>query len=735
MLHFKIVLENGNTVLLDILAPDLFRLRLDSDGKFKAGGLERYSLLNLNWEKCKVEEQVSDVQYCFITEKAELRINRSDGNFQLFLKDGTELISTAAAPQGSQEKGFDLQLSLQADEKLYGLGDESRESLNKRGHANLMSVTNVVSYTPIPFFSSNKGWGLYLNSTWMHHFDGGKEQSDILRMHSDKGLLECFLFACGSIPETLKRYSELSGQSYVLPRWSYGLTFVCDEREVRARDVLYEAYEFRRQNIPCDVIGLEPSWMEKTYDFSTEKKWSEERFHIPFWLKGKNYGTFSSALHNMGFKLSLWLCCDYDLSEYEEMLLSDTKESTEDSETLSEAQRDSGSLADALIQDPRLFAAIHQDTQTKPGEAWFEHLKQFVDDGADAFKLDGANQVLYHPDRKWKNGMCDLEMHNLYPLLLAKQMCLGFHEYTGRRTQIFTPSGHAGIQKFSAIWAGDTGGGANTIAGLLNLSLSGVSNVCTDMEVHTKAGIHYGFLQPLAQAFSWHMYNQPWFLGTEKLELYRFYAQLRYSLLPYIYSMAHKARCTGMPMMRAMPLLYPELPESDKCLTQYMLGDSLLVGVFEEKIFLPPGKWYDFWTDELYEGNRWIDAKFPENRAGCLFVKAGSIIPRQIPGEFAGTESPEIIFWHFYPGDKDCSFTLYEDDGYSLKYMQGEIAETKVEAKKQQNEYHIKVNERKGQYENMPEIRKHAFKVHPENLQIIVPEKLQNKKAEAKIKL
>ena len=119
----------------------------------------------------------------------------------------------------------------------------------------------------------------------------------------------------------LDKYTDITGKPTLLPKWGYGLTFICDEREVRARDVLYEAYEFRRQEIPCDVIGLEPGWMEKYYDFSLDKEWSKERFDIPFWLKGSDYGTFDIALKNMNFKLSLWLCCDYDLSEYEEMQL------------------------------------------------------------------------------------------------------------------------------------------------------------------------------------------------------------------------------------------------------------------------------------------------------------------------------------------------------------------------------------------------------------------------------
>ena len=181
---------------------------------------------------------------------------------------------------------------------------------------------------------------------------------------------------------------------------------------------------------PCDVIGLEPDWMEKHYDFSTDKEWSKERFHIPFWLKGKNYGTFDAALKNMNFKLSLWLCCDYDFSEYEEMQLHGEKS---EKSNIAETK----SLESDLFHDPH-FLPVYFDILHKPGVPWFEHLKKFVDDGASAFKLDGSNQICFHPDRKWKNGMEDYEMHNLYPLLYNKQMSLGFREYTGKRSMIYS---------------------------------------------------------------------------------------------------------------------------------------------------------------------------------------------------------------------------------------------------------------------------------------------------------
>ena len=566
-----------------------------------------------------------------------------------------------------------------------------------------MVVMNVTSYAPIPFVMSDHGWGVFLNTTMYHSFDAGATVSNRLSFSADKGIIDYFLITGKSMPEILDKYTDITGKPTLLPKWGYGLTFICDEREVRARDVLYEAYEFRRQEIPCDVIGLEPGWMEKYYDFSLDKEWSKERFDIPFWLKGRDYGTFDIALKNMNFKLSLWLCCDYDLSEYEEMQLHPWKSVTNN---IIETK----SLETDLFHDPN-FVPVYFDKLHKPGVPWLDHLKKFVDDGASAFKLDGANQICFHPDRKWKNGMEDYEMHNLYPLLYNKQMSLGFREHTGRRSMIYSAGGYAGIQRYSATWAGDTGGGPGTLVSLLNHGLSGHSNVCTDMEVSTPAGIHYGFFQTLSEVLGWQMYVEPWFLGDKMAAMFRDYANLRYKLIPYIYSMAHLAAENAMPVMRAMPLIYPEDIKCDKYDHQYMFGDAFLVSAFDKTVYLPDGEWIDYWTGKRHKGNQEIPAEYPENKGGPLFIKAGAIIPTQIVKDNIGTSTPENILWEIYPKGNS-KFILYEDDGESYKYLEGKIARTVLECTENSNGIRIIIHPRIGGYDNMPQKRTHSIKIN-----------------------
>jgi alpha-glucosidase len=145
--------------------------------------------------------------------------------------------------------------------------------------------------------------------------------------------------------------------------------------------------------------------------------------------------------------------------------------------------------------------------------------------------------------------MTDEEMHNLYPVIYAKQMAQGFENHTRRRSMIYSAGGYAGVQQYVATWAGDTGG-AKPLASMLNLAFSGHSNHSCDMNVSDVEGIHFGFLQTWVQENNWDYWYQPWLLKEEHTAAFRQYDQLRYRLLPYLYSAAAEAALTGYPVSR-----------------------------------------------------------------------------------------------------------------------------------------------------------------------------------------
>jgi len=703
--------ENGGSVRVDVLGDRLFRVRHTKTGKWTESALNRYGILTERFPEVAFKRTDAKDASTIATREARLTVSRKDGAIQLAVADGKTL-TEHAPPVYQTGGGYDLRFTLAKDERLYGLGDVSRENVMRRGGVYEIWVRNVKSYIPIPVALSSRGWGLLMNTTWRNTFDVGKSDPDRMICTAPRSDLDYYLFCGADYRSLLETYTSLSGRPKLLPIWGYAFTYVCNEN-IDAFHMMNEALTFRRERMPCDVIGLEPGWMSKYYDGSVEKKWHPERFPIPKWAPNGPH-TFIGALKRKGFKLSLWLCCDYDLGVYEEQQLAGIDPTAAKDAKTAVPEGD----PDDFEKDERLNnpAGAKPKPKTKPKksqelEPWFEHLKKFVDQGAAAFKLDGSSQVIEHPTRKWGNGMTDEEMHNLYPVIYAKQMARGFENHAKRRAMVYSAGGYTGVQQFVATWAGDTGGGPKPLASMLNLAFSGHSNHSCDMDVFSTEGIHFGFLQTWAQENNWAYWRQPWLLTDDQVDTFRRYGQLRYKLLPYLYSTAAEAASTGYPVMRAMSLAYPDDPAWDTQLTQYMLGDFFLVSVFADQVRLPKGDWIDFWAGRRISGPATVPVKTTPSCGGALMVKRGAIIPTWPPCDHVEKGwSPEVGLL-VYP-DKHSTFTLHEDDGQSLAYDQGQFARTQLRCETTGKTVTLTIGGREGSYAGMPATRDFVATIH-----------------------
>lgn len=700
-----VALDGGAAVRIDVLGPRLFRVRHSLSGSWTESALNRYGIFTAAFPETDFKRAEAAGVTTLATGQATLTLNRKDGSVSLAAADGKEL-TRQAAPVYPASGGRDVRFALAKDERIYGLGDANRDNVMRRGGIYQMWVLNVTSYIPVPMVLSNRGWGMLMNTTWRNTFDVGKTVPDALICSAPRRDVDYYLFCGPDYRSLLETYTSFTGRPALLPIWGYGLTYVCNEN-IDAINLVNEALEFRRQAMPCDVIGLEPGWMSKHYDQTTRKQWHPERFPIPDWAP-KGPHTFIGALARKGFKLSLWLCCDYDLGSYEEQCLAGQKPLP------AGAQNHPTTGVPEVWHDDRIEKgkpAAKPELMPEGTAPWFEHLKPFVDQGVACFKLDGCAQVMEHPQRKWGNGMTDEEMHNLYPVIYAKQMARGFEDHAKRRSMVYSAGGYAGVQQYVATWAGDTGGGAKPLASMLNLGFSGHSNHSCDMAINSVEGIHFGFLQTWAQHNNWAYWYQPWLLDEKLIPVYRAYDQLRYRLLPYLYSSAAEATRTGYPVMRAMPLAYPEDPTWDSCLGQYLLGDFLLVTAYTPQLRLPAGSWTDFWTGERSDGPVVRPVKPTAGHGGALMVKSGAIIPTWPPlDHVAKGWSPEVGLL-VYPAASS-SFTLYEDDGTSLGYRTGECARTRLSCETLGKRVRLTVGARQGRYAGMPATRAFTASVH-----------------------
>jgi len=233
------------------------------------------------------------------------------------------------------------------------------------------------------------------------------------------------------------------------------------------------------------------------------------------------------------------------------------------------------------------------------------------------------------------------------------------------------------------------------------------------MEVTTKEGIHSGFFQPWAQVNSWNYFRHPWLLGDELKPVFKDYDRLRYRLLPYIYSCAHVSNRTGMPIMRALPLEFPDDAATFELLNEYMLGPAFLIVAFNMETYLPEGTWIDYWTGERHVGPKRMTYAPPSNRGGGAFVRAGSVVPMWPVMDYVGQRAVDEITLDVYPGDSG-SFVLYEDDGATYAYEDGDVAATVLDYSEDGAQRALRIGPREGSYDGMPPERAWLVQLHVE---------------------
>lgn len=726
----KVKINDGLTVSVEACSGSIFRIKVSPRKDFTESLMERYELIKTDWSEVKTDISDKGGVWTLKTPEYSLVINKKTGVMTVKDAKGGKVIREVrflpekeglcgemrsfinekyadlkVADNGGGIIGDDngkfgevdkheipavdavsiLSFSMEDGERFYGGGSTSRDHIQHRGEFLRMWTTYQQTEIPMPFMMSSRGWGVYNNSTRKSFFDIGSQQKTKFNIINTFDEADFYLMMGKDMPAILNEYTLVTGRTYVLPKWAYGLCFGPNMREEQF-DILNDAVRFRQFDVPCDVFWLEPQWMEKRYDFSTKKKWNYDRFSPePYWLQDQYPKTmhnrlFIGKLRSMGFHLGLWLCEEYDLSIQEEDII---------------AERTGGKLSGQ--------------------EHWMDHLTVFMDQGVEGFKLDPARTIDNHTNWEYYNGRTDKEMHNLNQVLLPKQMRELGRKYNGKRTWHHYCGGWSGTQRWTASTSGDNGGGKTALYDQLNLGMSGFLNTsCDVMSVPRELemqGLHFGLFLPWVQINSWFSMMHPFYYAKEEQDIYRFYVKLRYSLAPYIYSMALEAAQNGMPIVRSMPLCFPDDRNCDDMTYQYMFGDNFCVGIFTNEIYLPKGTWTDAWSGEkIVSKGETFTREYPSNRAGLLFIREGAIIPTQPDVEYLGARPFDRVILKVYPHG-DSAYTMLDDDGESYEYENGGVASTLFESHERDGGVEVVVNPVQGSFKGMPSEREYSFRI------------------------
>lgn len=708
MVKFETAL-GGKTLELSVYAENVVRVRVSES--FEPTLFERYGIYKKPEDKgevteCGVKTGKLSVEYkggkiVFASDKFERSIDLDNSevaeikeymNHKLnaFHDEHVVIIGSEDEEQiEAKTKEFQLDpkyITVNTENDIfYGLGESNTDRLILNGKTYRERVVYQKYEFPVPYLMTPSGYGILANTSFWHGIDVCARKDGEIVWYLPQGDIDFMIFAGDSLRGILERYTYVVGRPMLLPKWAYGLTFIelCQATQF---DVMADAERFRTHGIPCSAISLEPGWTVRRYDFSTEKEWNRDRYYVNKWAQGDkpNPSFFSSALKRTGFRLHAWMCCQFDFSANEERMVGNT---------------------DCAPEIP----------------AFFDHLKQFCNDGIDSYKVDPCRMVDTSDETKvYANGRGEAEMHSLFQTLIVKEMYNGAKNHRGNvRPMHHYCGGYTGTGALTATNTGDTGGGLNTLAWVLNLGMSGVSNTTCDMNIFNTQGIHYAFFTGWCQLNSWAGFEHPWWAGEKHYNIFKFYDIMRYALMPYIYSHSIEANMTGTPICRALPLMFDDVLASN-VVSEYMFGDNILVGAFSDKVYLPQGSiWYDAWTGKSYEGGQEVTVEIPEGRGGPLFIRGGAIIPTEKPKQYEDDVNTENLILNLYPFGKS-EYTLYEDDGVTFDYEGGARTETKFTMVDDGKGFTLTVGARNGAFNGMTENRTYTAKVRLEKAPLSV---------------
>ena len=505
--------------------------------------------------------------------------------------------------------------SLAPGEKLFGCG-ESFTRLDKRGQKVVLwandanGVETGRMYKPIPFFMSNRGYGMFVHTSAPATFDFGASFGDTNALLLGDDELDLFVFL-GAPKDILNEYTALTGKPSMPPLWSFGLWMsritYFSEDETRA-----VAAKLRENRIPSDVIHLDTGWFE--HDWRCDYQFSKTRFQDPVKM--------IADLKRDGFHISLWQLPYF------------VPKNSLFPEIVSKGLAVKDGKGNLPYED-----AVLDFTNPATVEWYQGKIASLLKMGVGAIKVDFGEAAPLNGI--YANGRSGFYEHNLYPLRYNQAVADITRQVTGENI-MWARSAWAGSQRYPLHWGGDSGAQdssmAATLRGGLSFGLSGFTFWSHDIggfaaktpEELYRRWMPFGMLTSHSRCHGTPP-KEPWGYSAAFMDDFRRADELKYRLMPYVYAQAKDSSERGLPMLRALFIEYPGDPGSWQVEDEYLFGSDILVsplmesGVSARDVYLPPGQWIDYQSGKVYAGG-WHNIAAGQIPV-VMLVRDGAVVP------------------------------------------------------------------------------------------------------------
>ncbi|MDU1893001.1 MAG: glycoside hydrolase family 31 protein [Dysgonomonas sp.] len=504
--------------------------------------------------------------------------------------------------------------SLSPGEKIFGCG-ESVSKLDKRGQKVNIFVTDPQGpetdqmYKPIPFFMSNRGYGMFMHTSAPVTCDFGNTYVGANKLFMGDEALDLFVFI-GEPKDILNEYTDIVGKPSMPPLWSFGtwMSRITYFEQSEGYDV---ASKLRSYKIPSDVIHFDTGWFET--DWQCDYKFAPSRFSDP--------QKMIDDLKKDGFHISLWQLTYF------------TPKNKYFNEIIEKNLHVKNSKGEMPYEDAVL------DFSNSETVKWYQDkLAGLLQMGVGAIKVDFGEAAPM--EGFYASGRGGWYEHNLYPLRYNKAVA-DITKEVNNENIIWARSAWAGSQRYPLHWGGDAAntdiGMDATLRGGLSFGLSGFSFWSHDIGGFVVAApedlyrrwLPFGFLTSHSRAHGAPP-KEPWLYNDDFVKAFRLSAEMKYKLMPYIYAQAKQCTEKGLPMVRALFVEYPDDPGAWLVEDQYLFGSDILVAPMMEagdsrNVYLPTGNWIDYQSGKTYKQG-WNTIATSEIPA-IILIREGAIIP------------------------------------------------------------------------------------------------------------